>query len=425
MLFGPAASAAEAGAAGNVPAPDFSSDEGALAYANQQLDKLVEAMREHLAKHITGWPIDARDRELNTYEALRHLLRNISFGHAGYVEADYENPTFTKMGGTNRIQFQLQSTDCNYHMAVLHGDYRYRLRGYRGTSAIFQIEIGSGSGATPRTWKVLTVANNIDHPALAAGKTIDVILSRDKPADLGDATWLPLPEGHCEIHLRQYYADWDKELPADLILTREDQTFPSALLTRDTSEVRFQRLVDLLKQHANFYRIGVQNHLKSPPEFAEAVVVPGAFEGTQYFFGQFRCRPDQAVVIEIDAPKSLYWNVELAQMQWEPGDYWSKLVSYNMTQVRAEPDGKVRWIASWTDPGVPNWFDCSGRNLTLIGFRFFRSEIQQTRPRLRTIALSDLRKHIPKGTPKVTAEERTDLMRRRLYSIYRRKFNDF
>src|SRR5207248_1136575 len=129
--------------------------------------------------------------------------------------------------------------------------------------------------------------------------------------------------------------------------------------------------------------------------------------------------------IEIDAPKCLYWNVELAQMQWEPGDYWSKLVSYNMTQVRPEPDGRVRWIASWNDPGVPNWFDCSGRLLTLIGFRFFRSENQPTRPRLRTIALSDLRKHIPKGTPKVTAEQRMDLMRRRLYSIYRRKFNDF
>src|SRR6478736_5262152 len=76
---------------------DFSSDETALAYANGELDKLVESMRYSLKKQIVGWPDD--DRELNTYEALRHLLRNMSFGHAAHVEADYGNPMLTKMGG--------------------------------------------------------------------------------------------------------------------------------------------------------------------------------------------------------------------------------------------------------------------------------------------------------------------------------------
>lgn len=85
---------------------DFSSDESALAYAEGELDKLVEAMRYSLRKQIVGWPGD--DRELNTYEALRHLLRNMSFGHAAHVEADYGSPTLTKMGGTNRIQVRLR-----------------------------------------------------------------------------------------------------------------------------------------------------------------------------------------------------------------------------------------------------------------------------------------------------------------------------
>jgi len=54
---------------------------------------------------------------------------------------------------------------------------------------------------------------------------------------------------------------------------------------------------------------------------------------------------------------------------------------------------------------VPNWFDCSGRLLHLIGFRFFRSKAPVTPPRLRTIALSDLKKYIPKGTPKVALDK--------------------
>ena len=411
----------EDGSEGAEAPPDFSSDESALAYANGQLDKLVEAMRYSLSKQITGWP--EHDRELNTHEAIRHLLRNVSFLHAGYMEADVENPTLTKMGGTSRIQFQHQSPNCNYHMAALHGDYRYRLSGYRGTAAIFQAQVGSGRGTGK--WKVATVVNNLDDPAFAAGKTLDVVLSREKPADLGDATWLPLPEGHCEIHLRQYYGDWETEEPAELILTREDQTFPSRLLTRKTAESRFQQLVDLVRNHADFHKAGVKGHLASDPHEVHEVPIPGAFEGTHYFFGHFRCPPDQAVIVDIGPPESVYWSVEINQLQWEPGDYWARLVSYNMTQVRPEADGSVRWIASWEDPGVPNWLDCSGRDLHLIGFRFFRAASQPSSPRLTTVPLSELGKHIPAGTPTLSPEERRQEMARRLYSVYRRRFNDF
>ncbi len=408
----------------DMKSPDFSSDEGALAYANGQLDELVAAMRYSLEKQVTGWP-SPEDRELNTYEALRHLLRNMSFGHAAYVEGDYDNPTLTKMGGTNRIQFQLQSPDCNYHTAVLHGDYRYRLRGYRGTSAVFQVQVGSGHGYEPSSWKVISVTNNYDAPHFAPGNTIDLILSREKPADLGDAYWLPLPEGRAELHLRQYYGDWDTEEPANLILTREDQTFPSALLNRETFEHRFSSLPKLLRAHVEFHRNGVQGHLKSDPHEIAEFKVPGAFEGTSYFFGHFRCRPEEAVIIDIAKPDCLYWNVAINQLQWEPGDYWARLVSYNMTQVQPEPDGSVRWIASWSDPGVPNWFDCSGRILQLIGLRFFRSNIEVAKPRLTTVPLSELGKHIPDTTRKVTSKARQDLMTRRLVSVYRRRFNDF
>ncbi len=60
--------------------------------------------------------------------------------------------------------------------------------------------------------------NNVDTPALAAGRHIDVVLSHKQPADLGEALWLELPEGRCELHIRQYYADWFGEHPAELML---------------------------------------------------------------------------------------------------------------------------------------------------------------------------------------------------------------
>jgi len=409
---------------GTVARADFASDDAALAYAEAQLDTLVEAMRYSLRKQITGWPDD--DRELNTYEALRHLLRNISFGHAAHVEGDYGNPTLTKMGGTNRIQFQLQSTDCNYHSAILHGAYSYRLRGYRGTCAVFQMSTYSSHSCDfAGGWKMVANANNIDTPQFAAGREIDVVLSRNRPADLGDAVWLELPEGRCELHIRQYYADWFTEQPAQLALTCENQVFPPPLLDQSTSEERIKRLVDLLRVHADFCEAGVRAHLASPPDRIARFVVPGAFAGTDYFSGAFRVRPDEAVLIEIDRPDCEYWNVELAQLQWEPGDYWARLVNYNLAQVHYEADGKVRFIASWRDPGLPNWFDCSGRVLHLIGFRFFECRSGQTEPRVRTVPFAELGQHVSPGMPRISRAERQAQMEARLLSVYRRRFNDF
>ncbi len=415
---------ASAGPPKSLAPADFSNDGAALAYANGELDKLVEAMRYSLNKQIAGWPAD--DRELNTYEALRHLLRNISFGHAAHMEADYGNPTLTKMGGTNRIQFQLQSTDCNYHTAVLHGAYRYRLRGYRGSCAVFQMSTFNGHSCDfADGWKMIGNANNVDTPALAAGKHIDVVLSHAKPADLGDALWLELPEGPCELHIRQYYADWFKEHPAELVLTCEKQQFPPPLLDQRSSETRFKRLTDLLRVHADFAVAGVKAHLASPDDRIAKFVVPGAFAGTDYFSGQFRCREDEAVLIDIAKPDCAYWNVELAQLQWEPGDYWARLVSYNLAQVHYQADGGVRFVACWKDPGLPNWFDVSGRVLHLIGFRFFEAKREHGEPRVKVVKLAELDKHIPPGTPRISPEERQAQMEQRLVSVYRRRFNDF
>ena len=403
--------------------PDFASDAGALAYAEAQLGELVEAMRHALREHVAAWPGD--DRELNTHEALRHLLRDLNLAHAAYMEADYENPQLTKLGATSRIQFQLPSPDCQYHTALLHGDHVYRLRGPRGSAAVFQTTVYRGHACDLVDWKTHSNASNYDTPAYAPGATLDVVLSRERPGELGRAHWLELPAGPCELHVRQYYGDWEREQPADLALTLERPSFPAALLTRETAELRFRRVIDLLRVHADFYRAGVQAHLDADPERIPELVIPGAFEGTRYFNGHFRCRPDQAAILEIDAPEAPYWNMALYQLQYEPGDWWARLSSYNSSQVAAEPDGRVRWVASWRDPGVPNWLDCSGRVLHLVAFRFFRPARAPTPPRVRTVPLDELARELPDAIGKVSPEARHDLLRRRLDSVIRRRMTDF
>lgn len=409
---------------GDLAPADFSTDEGALAYANAQLDKLVEAMRYKLARHIAGWPGD--DRELDTHEALRHLLRDINFGHSAYVEADYANPAFAKMGATSRINFQQPSPDCMYHSVVLHSDHRYRITGKRGSASVFQLAVYAGHACDLIGWKTQSVVNNFDHPEqLAPHAEVDIVLSRVRPDDLDGALWMELPEGRSELHSRQYYGDWETQAPADLMIRNEGQTFPAKVLDRETAETRFSRLVDLLRVHTDFYRAGVEGHLRHGPEAIDELVIPGAFEGVRYFPGHFRCRPDEAVILEIEDAGSLYWNTALFQMQFENLDWWSRASSYNSAQAHMDADGKIRFVASWKDPGVPNWLDCSGRVLSLIAFRFWRPGREPARPTLRTAPLAEVRAHLPADTPTISRQQRHETLERRLVSVYRRRMADF
>jgi hypothetical protein len=409
---------------GELAPADFTTDAGALAYANAQLDKLVDAMRYKLERHVTGWPGD--DRELDTYEALRHLLRDINFGHSAYVEADYENPAFAKMGATSRINFQQPSPDCMYHSVILHSDYRYRITGTRGSASVFQLAVYAGHACDLIGWKTHCVLNNFDQPEkLAADREVDIVLCRTRPDDLGEALWMELPEGRSELHSRQYYGDWETQNPADLMIRMESQTFPAKVLDRPTSESRFSRLIDLLRVHTDFYRAGVQAHLRHGPDAIDEVVIPGAFEGVRYFPGHFRCRPDEAVILETEDPDARYWNTALFQMQFENLDWWSRASSYNSAQARADADGKIRFVASWKDRGVPNWLDVSGRVLNLIAFRFWRPGREPAPPRLKTVPLAEVRAHLPGDTPSITPTERHAILERRLVSVYRRRMADF
>jgi len=398
-------------------------DDAALDYANAQLDQLVAAMRYKLERHIRGWPGD--DRALDTHEALRHLLRDINFAHAAYVEADYENPAFAKMGATSRINFQLPSPDCMYHSVILHGDFRYRITGSRGSAAIFQLTVYAGHACDLIGWKTVSMINNLDDARLAAGSTVDIVLSKTRPDDLGDAIWLELPDGPCEMHSRQYYGDWLTEEAAELSIRMETQTFPPQLLDQPTAETRFSRLVDLLRVHTDFYRAGVEAHLKADPTAPGELVVPGAFVGTHYYPGHFRCGPEEAVIMEFDDAGSLYWNNALFNMQYENIDWWARRSSINGHQAQVDADGKIRIVASWRDPGVLNWLDASGRNLNLFAFRFFRPKGTPEGPRLKTVPFASLRDSLHPDTPSVSPEQRLTEMQQRLASVYRRRMADF
>ena len=143
----------------------------------------------------------------------------------------------------------------------------------------------------------------------------------------------------------------------------------------------------------------------------------------KYLRGHYRCQPDEAIILEVKPPEAKYWNFQLGNLQWEALDYHQSCTAVNGHQAVLDEDGMLRVVISHRDPGVPNWFDTSGRTLGLISGRYFDSETAPE-PTLTKVAFASLSKHLPANTPTVSVEQRQQQMRARQLSSVRRHCGD-
>ena len=85
-------------------------------------------------------------------------------------------------------------------------------------------------------------------------------------------------------------------------------------------------------------------------------------------------------------------------------------------------DGKIRFVASPVDPGIPNWIDTEGRSEGLIVFRYIGAENPQA-PWVSLVPEKDVRSRFPDDTPVVTPEERRETIAVRQRHVQHRFHN--
>ena len=86
--------------------------------------------------------------------------------------------------------------------------------------------------------------------------------------------------------------------------------------------------------------------------------------------------------------------------------------SINDTQAHIDSDGKFRAVVSRLDPGVPNWLDKADYPWGVIQMRWNRAS-DYPDPTMKKVPFAELREHLPSDTPVITAEERSERLRRR------------
>ncbi len=356
----------------------------------------------------------APDTELDRTEGWRHLASLLRMGIGEITsESDPDRPRFSWSDGTGK--WGLDCSDGLYCQAPLRAGCVYRVRGNRGSAHFMGFQL---VGA-------LAAAGDLDADLLqldAAGNFELVVGGPQRPGN-----WLAVPEGRSTLIVRQFFYDWDRELPASFEIERIDAgprgepQPPSA----GAVAAQLRALGSFVHDNTEWWvKVAVEKrdrYVNSFPDDGGGLgSVASAAQTYQAFgIGYFALEDDQALLVEVTPPRAKYWSLHLGNYWMESLDFANYQSSLNGGQARLDADGLFRAVVSRLDPGVPNWLDPAGRREGSMIYRWNQADGSPI-PKCRVLKLSELRAVVPRETPVVTPEQRRAAVERRREAVRKR-----
>jgi hypothetical protein len=374
---------------------------------------------ERSAERVLGEaaPDTPRDRA----EGFRYLTRFLAAGIVSCVaHDDPDYPVFGRMIDYT-MPWGLDNPDCLYLYAPLRGGAEYVVSGHRGSANHIDVQVNFGHFANGdiSTWGTIDSLDGTDLRVDAdGGFTLHV---GGAPRD---GNWLRSADDARFLLVRQYFDDWERERPADLLIERAGAEWPIPAPRTDQIADRLARLAKWLDRGGALWERMSHGFLSMEPNTL-VVHMPGpageraGLRGQAYGMGHFRCGPDEAVVVEFAPPACRHWGVALANPWWEAVEYASRQSSLNRAQSHVDADGVFRAVIAHADPGVPNWLDPGGHVDGTITARFLHADRAPT-PRFRTVSAATVLEALPPDTPRITPAERAERLTRRRRAVLRR-----
>ncbi len=361
------------------------------------------------------------DTPADRAEYLRYLLRFFASGIATCVEhADPDHPEFTRMMDLNR-RWGLDSPDHLYLWATIRGDAEYRVSGEPGSANLLDIQVNAGHFALGAVGALKTISS-ITGDELVRERDGSCVLHLGGPPQPGN--WLPLAPEARFVQVRQVFADWERERPAELIIERASGPVLRPRLDAEAITERIELLQSWLERGGALWRDMSKVMLAQKPN---TLIIPpldqsnahAGLRGQAYGMGNFTCGPGEAVIFECRPPPCRHWSVSLANGWWEAIDFTARQSSLNQAQARLDGDGVFRGVIAHDDPGVPNWLDTAGHERGTLIARFVMAQ-EAPVIRTRSVKLAALRDELPEATPRVSHAEREASLARRRRGVWRR-----
>lgn len=340
-------------------------------------------------------PQDDRNRA----EGFRQLTRLLRLGLWSIAEygfgrmGDEHSQIFLATDPTNSTG--ATTSNALYFGMFPNGTDTYRISGDRGTFPL--IEFNLQEGRVGYTESATTVAFITEREMVFPEEgspeegTFEVWISPECQSlevdncltSTPDTTWLLI---------RQYATKPWKETSmtfhADNMTTGHGKN-PATDLIRTEAEYG-ERLVEAAKFARN-----LAQHFKGNQELTRFFLNPNFLfsvdtgagnalpNGHTFTTGHFEIQPDEALVIEFEAPDDPpppFWGFQVVDYWYRPIDYWSRMESSVSNETATpESDGSYKLIMSAQDPGMCNWLDLKGYTHGGMQFRLSR-DIDQPRP---------------------------------------------
>jgi hypothetical protein len=255
----------------------------------------------------------------------------------------------------------------------------------------------------------------------------DVILSATRHA----GNWMPLdPDSNYNfVMVRRIFGDWNDDM-GDIDVRLDGEPDESDDLSESRMAQRIALATEILQYNVTLNQIWFYDHCleKTGGKKNATYVMAGndlldiaGSPTSNYANGIYSIEPDEALVLELDAPETAYWEYHLYDVWLQAPDFINHQSDINQQRAVADSDGKIRVVISLSDPGVPNWLDPAGRREGIMVFRNYRAKVVPN-PTCHLLKLAELRDFLPPDTSSISLQQRRDALeyrRRGLLSLYR------
>jgi hypothetical protein len=368
---------------------------------------LLDSLKK--ASEIVLSQSDAKS-EVDVAAGVRHLLVLLGTGIDQALRAQSDSVVAVKPSAVDNVyKWGMDCPDCIYTGAPLRGGESYRVWGNRGSARYVGLQSMSGMASSANVL--------LDELDLGPHGEVELVLSTSRH----QGNWLPIAETATALVVRHFFYDWDSEVASSLSIERigRDETTEGRPPV-DPRAVVARQLVAL----GDFVLANLDFFLQfSRPETPNSFLAPldgtamGAAAENRPVIGSWQLAPDEALVVEVEEPRGLYWSFSLGNPWWETIDYASHQSSLNGHQADVDEDGAVRAVIAHHDPGVANWLDTAGHGSGPVILRCVRTENAPV-PTTTVVPFSRVGALLPSGTRPVTPDERraTIAARRRAVS---------
>lgn len=381
--------------------------------------EFAETVRTLPERMLAKLPPEMRNDPQVRQEVGRLALEAIATSTLEAIGGDGDAPVFLPSIG-QVLNVGQPNADTIYRAASITPGGTYRMRGKRGSlrlSVLAQVAPPTSPSDGPRAHL------NLDELKTDADGRYDLLLSAERPAGYAGDWWKLDPQAN-RLMLRMVSADWGKEAEPTFSLERIDKPVgrprpPAAVLEQRLRTL--PRAIDFIGPMfvAHVEKMRQEGYINKLRSFQAPY---GALAGQFYYEGSFDLAGDEALIVESAVPaKCNYRSLILTNDIYETIDWHNNHSALNDTQAPVDSDGRLRFVISARDPGVRNWMDTAGHRRGAIQGRWTGCDSQPI-PEVRKVKFGDVARHLPKDTPKVTPEQRQEILRERRRALMERPY---